>query len=416
MRAPPLAPLLLLAAALGADETPDAGREVAVTLTAGVPRETERLGYSRPRKLDIETTVPRFLFEVPEFQDKQPLFFRLSLGETKGVPFYGAIDRAADAAQHNLLHIDRNRDLDLTNDGPPVLARVRGLFTADAKIVEFLDVTLPLPYSVEGKEGLEPYACVLFYVIDAKTTVPAVLLLERDGWREGKVAVEGEEYALALVDDDSDGQFSNGDSWVLRLATTTKAEMLGPDATRSMLFPSWTADQKWTVEVKSIDPAGRTATLRIAAAKETEMDFFVRVARQRQTEEEKQLNLDPLRPKADGNSKIDWIEGKDVAYALDICNSPKVQKPLLLEFMSRACPWCAKMEQYTFRDREVVSLADRFVCAKIPFVKDGDDAKKYRAEGTPTYVILDRKGAEIARHQGFLRPTEFAAWLKSALR
>jgi hypothetical protein len=31
-------------------------------------------------------------------------------------------------------------------------------------------------------------------------------------------------------------------------------------------------------------------------------------------------------------------------------------------------------------------------------------------------VILDKSGAEIARHHGFLRPTDFAKWLKAALR
>jgi thiol-disulfide isomerase/thioredoxin len=183
-----------------------------------------------------------------------------------------------------------------------------------------------------------------------------------------------------------------------------------------MLFPAWSKDQKWQVEVKGVDPAGRVATLRVSPAKETEMDFFLRVARQRQTPEEKELNLDPLRPKASPEEKIDWITGKDAAYALDIANTPKVQKPVLLEFWSPVCPWCAKMEQYTFRDRETVALARRFVCAKIAFNKGTDDAKKYRVEGTPTYVLLGKDGSEIARHSGFLRPTDFAKWLKGALR
>ena len=413
MRASPLAPLLLLAVALAADETP---LDLTVTLAPGLPKENVHLGYSSPRKLELESTAPRFLMEVPKFTDPQPLFFRLSLGETKGVPFYGALDREKDEPVHNLLYLDRNRDLDLTNDGPPVKARMRGLQTSEGKIVEFLDIRLDLPYAVEGKESSEAYACVLFYLAQPKDTAPPGLLVERDGWREGKVSVVGEEYDLALVDDDSDGQFSTGDSWVLRAAGTPKTELLDRDATRSMLFPSWSKDQKWMVEVKSIDPAGRTAALRILPAKETEMDFFVRVARQRQTEEEKQLNLDPLRPKAADGDAIDWLDDKDkdAKYALDI--AAKVQKPVLLEFRTNVCPWCAKMGQYTFRDREVVALAKRFVCARLPFAKDTDDAKKYRVEGTPTYVILGIDGREIARHSGFMRPTEFAPWLKSALR
>lgn len=413
MRPSPLAPLLLLALALGADE---ASKDLTVTLAPGLPKEGEKLGYSSPRKLELESTAPRFLMEIPKFEDPQPLFFRLSLGETKGIPYYGALDREKDQKAHNLLHLDRNRDLDLTNDGPPVKANVRGLATSEGKLVEFLDLRLDLPYVVEGKETEEKYACVLFFMWEEKEPTPKALFVERDGWREGMVSLEGEAHDLALVDDDSDGQFSTGDSWVLRPAGTPKRELLDSDATRSMLFPAWSKDQKWMVEVKSIDPAGRAATVRVSPAKETERDYFLRVAMQRQTEEEKELNLDPLRPKASDGDTIDWIVNKNVQWALDIANTPKVQKPVLLEFMSPACPWCARMERYTFRDREVVALARRFVCARIPFSQDSDDAKKYRAGGTPTYVILGKDGSEIARQSGFLRPTEFAPWLKAALR
>jgi thiol-disulfide isomerase/thioredoxin len=409
----PLAPLLLLAMALAADET--APREVTVALAPGLPGEGAKLGYSSPRKLEIEATAPRFLMELPKFKDPAPLFFRLSLGETKGIPYYGALDRE-EGKPYGLLYLDRDRDLDLANDGPPVQANIRGLQTSEAKLVEFLDLRLSLPYLVDGKEVTETYACVLFFLSERPEEAPKTLLVERDGWREGMVSLEGEDYAIALVDDDSDGQFTTGDSWVLRPAATPKGEMLDTDATRSMLFPSWSKDQKWTVEVKSVDPAGRTATVRVSPAKETEMEYFLRVAEQRQTPEEKELKLDPLRPKASPDDRIDWIAGKDAGYALDIAGRPNVRKPVLLEFWSPACPWCARMEQYTFCDRETVALAKRFVCAKIGFNKGTDDAKKYRVEGTPTYVILGLDGAEIARHSGFLPPTDFAKWLKGALR
>ncbi|MHC4971140.1 MAG: thioredoxin family protein [Planctomycetota bacterium] len=404
---------VLFLAALSAGE-PEETHEVAVTLKAQTPGET-KLGYSAGREMEIEPTVPRFLFEIPEFQAKDPLFFRISLGETKGVPFYGALDRTPAGVYHDLLYIDRNRDLDLTNDGGPVPARIRTIWTTEAKVVEFLNITLDLPYAAEGKEHKEPYACVFFFFLKKGKKIPKTMAVERDGWREGMLTLDGKVYVVALVDDDSDGQYSTSDAWVMRPAADRR-QLLHQDSTRSMLFPAWSADQKWTVDVKRVDPAGRGATLRIRTARETERDYFLRVARQRQTAEERQLNLDPLRPKADQTDKVDWIDNKDVQYARDIGNSPNVQKRVLLDFTSRTCPWCAKMYQYTFRDREVVQLSKRFVCAKIGFKADSDDAKKYGVEGTPTYIVLDLNGAEIARHQGFLRPTEFAAWLKSATR
>jgi thioredoxin-related protein len=199
-------------------------------------------------------------------------------------------------------------------------------------------------------------------------------------------------------------------------AGTPKRDLLDSSATRSMLFPSWTSDQKWMVEVKSIDAAGRTASLRVSPAKESEREYFMRVATQRQTDEEKELNLDPLRPKAADSDAINWIVGKDAAYALDIASKANVQKPVLLEFTSPACIWCARMDRYTFSDREVVDLGRKFVCARLPYAKGSDDTTKYRIEGTPTYVLLSKDGAEIARQTGFLRPTDFAPWLKAALR
>jgi hypothetical protein len=404
--------LVLAALCTGA---PEEIHEVEIALKAGVPGET-RLGYSSGRRMEVESTVPRFLFEIPELKAKDPLFFRISLGETKGVPFYGALDRTPAGIYHDLLHIDKNRDLDLTNDGDPVPARVRTIWTDETKVVEFLNVTLDLPYTVDGKEHKEPYTCVFFFFLEKGKKVPTALQVERDGWREGMLTVDGKLYAIALVDDDSDGQYSSSDAWVMVPARAERKRFLHRDNTRTMLYPAWSEDQKWTVDVKKVDPAGRSATLRIRTARETERDYFVRVARQRQTPDERQLKLDPLRPKADATNKVDWIENKDVKYARDIGNSPNVSKRVLLDFTSRTCPWCAKMYRYTFRDREVVQLSKRFVCAKIPFKANGPDAKKYNVEGTPTYIVLDLNGAEIARHQGFLRPTEFAAWLKSATR
>lgn len=411
-------PLVLLAAlaVAGPGGDGEGPPEITVELRGVASEGDARLGYSSPRRVDVERTVPRFVFEVPRFECEEPLFFRVALGETKGTPFFGALDRSGHGDHHNRLYLDRNRDLDLTNDGPPVEGRIRSFWAAEGTLVEFLGVRLDLPYSVEGKTVTEAYPCVFYFVLGKGVKTPDAVLVERDGWREGTLALGGQDHVLAVVDDDSDGQFSTGDSWVLRPAGTAPAELLHRDATRSMLFPSWSADQKWTLEVKAIDPAGRRVSLAVKEAVETERDYFLRVARQRQTDEERRLNLDPLRPKADPNDKVDWLEGRDVAYARDIAAAPKVNKPLLLAFEQPNCAFCALMEKYTFRDREVVGLSRRFVCAKIRFAPGSADTDRYKVAGTPTYVILDVKGAEIARHAGFLRPTELAAWLKSALR
>ena len=413
-----LVPLFLLAA-LGAGEGPATTTDVTVQLTGGQPTEKLKLRYFKARPLVVESTVPRFLFEVPGFEAKDPIFFRVSLGESKGVPFYGALDRSKTGEYHDLLYLDRNRDQDLTNDGDPLKATIRTHFEDNRKFVEFLGASLDVPYSVDGAEVKVAYPCLFYYVSKSGDKAPLTIQIERAGWRQGKVAVGGTEYVFALIDDDCDGNYTTGDTWSMLPATADAARLLERDPTRSMLFPSWTTDQKLTVEVKSLDLAGRTAQLRIAPAKETEDAFFLRVAMARQSPEERSLKIDPRRPKADDRAKVKWLPPdpqKGVAYALKIANAPTVKKRVLLDFSAPNCIWCARMNRYTFRDREVVQLSNKFVCSKIAFKKGATDTVKYHVEGTPTYIVLALDGSEITRHAGFLRPAEFAAWLKSALR
>lgn len=404
--------LLLLAVAGAGEET---GTEIRVELRPGAPSEKARLGYSSPRPLLIESTVPRFLFEIPELKAEDPLFFRVNLGETKGLPFYAALDRSPAGSFHDVLYLDRNRDLDLTNDGEPVAGKTRTLWSSGEKLVEFLDVRLDVPYTETGKEVREPYACV-FYFVAKEGGSPRTVQVERDGWREGLLLLGDEPFLLALVDDDSDGQYTNSDSWVLRPAEEDLNALLTADATRSMLFPCWSADQKWTVEVRSTDAAGRHVTVDVSPARETEQAYFTRVASARQSPDERKLDIDPLRPKAKDNQTVDWIVGKDAAYAIEIASSPNVKKRVLLDFSAPGCQWCARMDAYTYRDREVVQLCKRFVCAKIQFAQGSADATKYSVDGTPTLIILEEDGTEVARRSGFVKPRNFAAFLKSALR
>ena len=406
-----LLPLLLLAG-LGASEGTE-GEEVSVKLKTGLPTATARLGYSMARPLIVEATVPRFIIEIPKFHAKDPLFFRVALGETKGVPFYAALDRSPAGTHHDLLYLDRNRDLDLTNDGDPIKGRIRVMFTTQRKLVEFLNLKLDLPYMIGGKDVTTSYTSVFYYVVQGKTT-PKTIQVERDGWREGRVRIAGSDYVVVLVDDDSDGQYTESDSWALKPASADLGTLLRGDLMRTMLRPSWSTDQKWTVEVKSVVPDGTAITFSVQKAVESEDDFFLRLYRARQSPQERKLKIDPRRPKARQNQKIDWLVGKNAQYAIDI--GAKVKKRILLDFTSRTCPHCANMNAFTYRDREVVQLCKRLVCAKINFLPSLGDTLKYGAEGTPTFVILDTNGTEVDRTMGFTRPTDFAAWLKKALR
>ncbi|MEM8883709.1 MAG: hypothetical protein AAGD14_06565 [Planctomycetota bacterium] len=390
--------------------------EVKVTLKAGAAGDAARVGYSKPRPIAVESNAPRFLFEIPKFKAQDPIYFRVSMGETKGVPFYGAIDRSGKTDYHDLLYLDFDRDLDLTNDGKPTEARIRTIYTTGATLVEFLSIGMKLPFTTFGKEGTEPYTAVLFYVTEGKK-VPKTVQIERDGWREGTVKLGDGEYRLVLLDDDSDGQYTTSDSWALKPVATALGEMLSLDASRTMLFPCWSTDEKTNIEVKAVEASGREITLVTKPAKETETAFFTRIARQRQSPEERALDIDPLRPKATSNQKVDWITGRNAEYALEIAASPNVKKPVLLFFASNRNRMSVQMEQYTFRDREVVTLAKRFVCARIDAANFPKDMKKYRVDRVPMILFLTSTGTRIhGSGPGFIQPRNLAAAMKRALR
>jgi len=411
--------LLIVGASVGDETEPKpeakapAAQEVSVILTPTGPSEKGKLGYPKARPVVVEATVPRFLFEIPEFKAKDPIFFRFALGETKGVPFYGALDRSPGGDYHDVLYLDKNRDLDMTNDGPPLKGNVRTFWRDGNKLIEFLGVSVNVPYRIKGIDHLLPYPCVIYFIAARKQT-PKTVQIERDGWRQGEVEIGGRKYTLAFIDDDCDGNYTAGDAWGIAPKEAPLSDLLTRDATRSGLFPAWSKDEKFTISVKKIDLMGSTVTLSIAPAKETEREYFTRVMTARQSPQERQLGLDPMRPKADAKEKVKWMVGKDVKYALGIAKSPNVNKRVLLDFTQRSCKFCALMNQYTFRDREVVQLTENFVCVKIQFPTA--DSRKHNIEGTPTYVILDNNGAEVSRSLGWKKPGEFAAWLKSALR
>jgi len=292
----PFALLLLLAAA--SDE------QATVELSAKAPEGRVRIGYGWPRPLAVETTVPRFVAVIPAFRAKDPVFGRISLGGSRDAIFW-ALDRSEGGTHHDRLYVDSNRDLDLTNDGEPLVAELRNTASGD-KAVEFPAFDLPIGYTIEGATAREAYRGAIFFE-GGGDRPPTRVYFERDGWREGVAKIDGAEYRVAVVDDDNDGIYTTNDSWTLQPADAAREGMLAESRTREIGYPCWIPGGKRIVEVATLDRAGRSAALRVADAKETEREYFVRVAAKSQTPEERELQIDPLRPKARDDQQTAWI-------------------------------------------------------------------------------------------------------------
>ena len=165
--------------------------------------------------------------------------------------------------------------------------------------MEFFGITLDAPYSHEGAEVKVKYPCLFYYVWKPKTALLTVQV-ERAGWRQGTISIGKDKYTFVLIDDDCDGNYTTGDNWALKPAGGDMGDLLGQGATRSMLFPSWSKDEKMTVEVRSVDH-GRTPRHAARQARRRRPRPPTSSASRPRARPRKsaRLKLDPMRPKAD---------------------------------------------------------------------------------------------------------------------
>jgi thioredoxin-like negative regulator of GroEL len=94
-----------------------------------------------------------------------------------------------------------------------------------------------------------------------------------------------------------------------------------------------------------------------------------------------------------------------------------VQKnlPLLVEFGTRTCFWCKKMDAATYRDGTVVGLLNQqFVAVKVDGDRNPFLTQNLKVDGFPTAVLASPDGVILDRVEGFLAPAPFVDHLRKA--
>jgi tetratricopeptide (TPR) repeat protein len=120
----------------------------------------------------------------------------------------------------------------------------------------------------------------------------------------------------------------------------------------------------------------------------------------------------PIPARAGGDPEgIEWID--DYKDALN--RAGEARRPVMVEFWTSWCLYCAKLEKQTLGDPKVVELAEDFICARIDADVQKAAAARYTPPGYPTVVFATPSGAEIIKISGY-REAEVFVRVMEAVR
>ncbi|MFC1809394.1 thioredoxin family protein [Candidatus Omnitrophota bacterium] len=87
-------------------------------------------------------------------------------------------------------------------------------------------------------------------------------------------------------------------------------------------------------------------------------------------------------------------------------------KLVMVEFSTTWCGWCKKLDKETMRNNNVQKVLNKyFISVRIDGDKNKDLVRKYRVQGYPNIVFLDKNGRLIVQQPGFLPPERFVELL-----
>jgi len=103
-------------------------------------------------------------------------------------------------------------------------------------------------------------------------------------------------------------------------------------------------------------------------------------------------------------------------YSKAVQEAAASNRPLLLDFGTKACVYCRKLDATTFRDPTVIRLLnERFVPVKIDGDRDPKLVQAMRIESYPTLVVAGPDGSVLAMHPGYLDANEMNRFLQGGL-
>jgi len=105
---------------------------------------------------------------------------------------------------------------------------------------------------------------------------------------------------------------------------------------------------------------------------------------------------------------IEWLKSMKLGKE----NAEQQDKPLVVYYRVADIDYCKKMENVTFSDTDVVSLAKDFLWVWVDGYSKEDLVMEYGVIAYPTTIFYSPQGEELARRVGQLSPQELLQVLK----
>jgi thioredoxin-like negative regulator of GroEL len=87
----------------------------------------------------------------------------------------------------------------------------------------------------------------------------------------------------------------------------------------------------------------------------------------------------------------------------------------MVDFTASWCYWCRRLDETTYKNKEVISLAEKFISAKVDCDKEYTIAQKYKIRGLPTILFMDADGQVLHSVVGYRSPEDFLIEMKKVL-
>ncbi|MBK9385866.1 MAG: thioredoxin family protein [Planctomycetes bacterium] len=298
------------------------------------------------------------------------------------------LEKSAEAERFDqlLLDVDRDGQLEESERLRTTPKEQRGKWWSSFEA----SIAIPL----QQGESTRAYPLSLWFVEDpAEPEAKPALRWSRRGFVEGRFELGGKPAFVVVTEMQMDGVFDQRDSWGLGRS----AEDARKNSSRSLEGHAWLDGRAY--RLSALDTDGQ----RIAFE-----PFDPGFTEEQERERLDRKAVDRAAPRAEAPLAFE----KDFAAAL--ARAQREKKCLFVDFQTTWCGPCREMERWVYTAKDVVDAAAEV----IPVMLDGDEqrelVKRYEVGGYPTLLLLDERGAVLARATGYRSVAETAALLRGS--